>query len=426
MSERGSESPPRGKDRSPSSTRSYTPDNVFPPIKTEPESPGLFVTQPKPTPEAVIRSIFGKTPEPSELSSPEPSPRASPEPDSPAIVNPSIRRSDRLKKPHNRTMAPNPPRKVLENGIYVFKGSQGETVDPGVVPYDTRPSKAPEYETLRKLLEAGKYPSNEQWWIFRRKYGYIAKVLNEKYWALAYRSSIPPPQTEHFATFVPQQNALIQQQPPVQQQQSMHQPTQQHVQPQQFPQSSVQEMPGHAQLHEQPVQGQQSVPFVQTHSVHVQEPSHTQQFAQHTVRGSIQPQQFIQEPAQKQFTQQQQYQPEPQEHTFKQESPAPQDGILPRSTFQFVTFYQTSTLEGPYPLAINVSLREAYMVERWRKEEARRHRGHRSSNSGNQLHHSSSQRYRSRSPRSFHDSSPIGRYDGATPDAEERSHSSGN
>jgi hypothetical protein len=56
-------------------------------------------------------------------------------------------------------MTPHPPKQVLENGRYVFKGSQGEPVDQGVVPYDTRPSKSQEYETIRKLLDAGEYPS---------------------------------------------------------------------------------------------------------------------------------------------------------------------------------------------------------------------------------------------------------------------------
>jgi hypothetical protein len=136
------------------------PDDAYNPlIKQESHSPSsLFV---KPTPEAVIRSIFGATPNPSEFdsSSPTTSPKASPVLDLASPIN--IRRSDRLAK-QTDAMTPNPPKAVLENGHWVFKGSQGEDVDEGITPYDTRPSKAPEYDTLKKLIDGGKFPSDEQ------------------------------------------------------------------------------------------------------------------------------------------------------------------------------------------------------------------------------------------------------------------------
>jgi hypothetical protein len=51
----------------------------------------------------------------------------------------------------------------------------------------------------------------------------------------------------------------------------------------------------------------------------------------------------------------------PNQTIVKQESPPP---ALPKNTFQYLTFHQTSALNGPFPLAINVTLKEAYMVEK--------------------------------------------------------------
>ena len=173
----------------------------------------------------------------------------------------------------------------------------------------------------------------------------------------------------HFAPFVPRgppQNASN----PQVVIRSMVQPTTQASTQQQFVQPGQQQFvqPGQQTPRQFINQGRQTQQEQQQEFVHQGQPVQQQEFVQQ--EQSTQ-QQFVQQgQAAEQFGFHQ------QQYPVKQEFPT-QVGTLP--IFKFVTFHQTSSLELPYPLAINVSLREAYMVEKWRKDEASGIRGHRRS-----------------------------------------------
>ena len=61
----------------------------------------------------------------------------------------------------------------------------------------------------------------------------------------------------------------------------------------------------------------------------------------------------------------------PNQAIIKEESPPP-NSALPKNTFQYITFHQTLSLDRPFPLAINVTLKEAYLVKKWRRHQAKK------------------------------------------------------